>query len=107
MRCFQHEEWSYEDNVWGDFRQISYHGEYVIVVNSPWDHIDSMAYTAFLEGCVWTEHLLIEVDAVEDEEVKKCSYEKVVDAELSDDCQYDVASCVLLELISSMSVHWP
>ena len=64
-----------------------------------------MAYTAVLEVCVWTEHLLVEVDAIEDEEVKKCSNEKVVYAELSDDCQYDLASRVLSELISSMRVH--
>ena len=64
-----------------------------------------MAYAAVLEVSVWTEHLLIEVDAVEDEEVKKRSNEKVVYAKLSYDCQNDLASCVLSELISSMRVH--
>lgn len=64
-----------------------------------------MANTAVFEVCVWTEHLLVEVDAIEDEEVKKRSNEEVVDAELCDDCQGDLASCVLLELVPSMSVH--
>ena len=106
MRCVQCEEWRYEADVRNNLCQVSDHWEYVAVRKSAWDRIDPVAYAVLLETCVRAKHLLIEVDAVEDEEVKKRPNQKVVNADLGDDSQDDLARCVLSELISSMRVHW-
>ena len=63
---------------------------------------------AFIAECyIWTEDFLIEVDAIEYEELQQGSPNKIVNASLSYDHQNDMLWCVPPELILSLVVHGP